>query len=124
MFEIVAAPVIGGLVGFLVWFLQNRISKIQAECNDLMDKRREVYADLLEPFIRIHAGPQDPAEIAGASEQLKSLDFKRKAFQFSLLAEDSVIRAFNDIVEYIESFGDQSIKQPALRGFVWVEHFG
>jgi len=110
--EFGVTPLLAAGVGFLVWFLQNRVSKIHKEQEKLFDQRREIYAEILEPFIRIHVGASDPEELSRATADLKSVAFKRNAFKFSLLAEDKVILAFNEMIGYIASFGDQSQKKP------------
>jgi hypothetical protein len=120
--SLILAPILAAVIGFLVWFLQNRISKIQEEQDKLFDQRREIYAEILEPFIRIHVGASDPEELARASAQLKSIEFKRNAFRFSLIAEDEVVRSFNDMIGYIASFGNQSKRKPD--GAVIVEKWG
>ncbi len=57
----------------------------------------------MEPFVRLFAGIKNPKEYQKALRFLVSVDYKRTAFQFSLLGADNVVRSFNELMQYIYS---------------------
>ena len=102
--DFLATPLIGALVGFGVWYFQSRLEALRREQERLHDDRRKVYADVLEPFVRIFVGIKNPKENQKALEHMLSLEYKRTAFQFSLIGADDVVRSFNDLMQYVYSF--------------------
>lgn len=91
----------GGIIGFLVWFLQSRIETLHREKERLFDDRRQVYLDVLDPFIRLFAGMKNPKENQKALQQIVSAEYKRTAFEFTLIGDDEVVRAFNEFMQHV-----------------------
>ena len=54
--------IFSAIVGFVVWYLQNRIETARREREKLSEERRRIYVDILEPFIRIWVGIKIPKE--------------------------------------------------------------
>ena len=116
----VATPVLLAILGGLGWFLQNKITKSQARQEaqalrilELEDRLREdritTYNALLAPFFLLFtsdaAFAQDPKyknkkknEIAMA--QMLSVEYRQIGFKLSLLAGDSVVRAYNTLMQF------------------------
>ncbi len=106
---VVLAPLAGGVVGFGVWFLQSRIDKIQHARERLQDERRKVYTDVLDPFIRIFTGIKKPQETQKAMKQIVSYAYKKAAIEFNIIGADNVVKAFNELMQYIyETEEDES----------------
>lgn len=101
--ELAAAPILGGIVGFGVWFIQSRIDRLRREQEKLHDERRKVYSEVLEPFIRIFAGIKEPQIQQQAIKHMQSLDYKRTAFMFTLLGDDNVVHSFNKLMTHVYS---------------------
>lgn len=101
--DFVVTPLVGAIVGFAVWYFQSRIDEIRRAREGLNDDRRKVYADLLEPFVRIFAGVKNPKENQKALQQLLSVDYKRTAFEFSLIGSDDVVKSFNNMMQHLYS---------------------
>jgi hypothetical protein len=99
--DILIAPLVGAIVGFGVWYLQSRLEAIRREQERLHDDRRKVYADVLEPFVRIFAGIRNPKENQAALQHMLSVEYKRTAFEFSLIGADDVVKSFNDLMQYV-----------------------
>ena len=97
-------PLVSAAVGFGVWYFQSRIEALRRAQEHLHDDRRKVYADVLDPFIRAFAGIKNPKENQKALQQMLSVDYKRTAFEFSLIGADDVVRSFNDLMQYMYTF--------------------
>ena len=107
--SVVLVPLESGVVGFGVWFLQSRIDKIRQARERLQDERRKVYADVLDPFIRIFTGIKKPQETQKALRQIVSYEYKKAAIEFNIIGADNVVRAFNGLMQYIyETEEDES----------------
>jgi len=110
--DFLVTPLVAALVGFGVWYFQSRLEALRREQERLHDDRRKVYTDVLEPFVRIFAGVKNPKENQKALQQLLSVEYKRTAFEFSLIGVDDVVQAFNDLMQYVYSFDAEADKRP------------
>jgi len=91
----------GAFVGLGVWAIQSRIEALRKASDRLYDDRRKVYAELLEPVLRSFSAIRTPAERQKADALLASYEFQKRVFEFNLIAPDSVVSAFNDMMQYI-----------------------
>ena len=104
---LLVTPVVGAVVGFGVWFLQNRIDRLRKAREDLHNDRRQVYADVLDPYIRLFAAAGDPAVQRKATAQITSYEYKKVAFEFSLIGSDRVVKAFNEMLQLFYAAEEQ-----------------
>ena len=123
LFNIVFSTVLASVVGLVVWFIQSRIEQIRRERDRLHDDRRKIYADLLEPYIRMFSAVNDPKVQAQVTRQIVSMEYRKTSFEFSLLASDQVVRAFNDMMQFFFTVGEQAdpIKMLTLWGAFLLE---
>jgi len=110
--NVLITPLFGAAVGFAVWYFQSRIDTLRRAQERLHDERRKIYSDVLEPFIRVFAGLREPKEMQKAMRQLVSFEYRRTAFEFSLMGSDEVVRAFNDMMQYIYKFDGEGEAKP------------
>lgn len=110
--DFLVTPLVGALVGFGVWYFQSRFEALRRERERLHDDRRKVYTDVLEPFVRIFAGIKNPKENQKALQHMLSVEYKRTAFEFSLIGADDVVRSFNDLMQYVYSFDAEADEKP------------
>lgn len=110
--DFLVTPLVGALIGFGVWYFQSRLEALRREQERLHDDRRKVYADVLEPFVRIFAGIKNPKENQKALQHMLSVEYKRTAFEFSLIGADDVVRSFNDLMQYVYSFDAEGKEKP------------
>lgn len=107
-------------LGGLGWIIQNRMKSSQtrqesqaARITELEDKLREdriaTYNSLLEPFFLLFtsesAFAQDPKYKGKKKDDLAiarmlSVDYRKIAFKLSLVANDSVVRAYNELMQF------------------------
>jgi hypothetical protein len=112
--DFAVTPIVAALVGFGVWYFQSRIERLRREQEKLHDVRRKVYAELLDPYIRMFSSVKDPQARARVVKQITSYDYKKTAFEFSLLGSDKVVRAFNKMMQYFYAL-EETGQQPDSR---------
>lgn len=110
--DFLVTPLVAALVGFGVWYFQSRLEALRREQERLHDDRRKVYVDVLEPFVRILAGIKSPKENQRALQLMLSVEYKRTAFEFSMIGVDEVVRSFNDLMQYVYSFDAETDEKP------------
>ena len=110
--DFLVTPLVGALVGYGVWYFQSRLEALRREQERLHDDRRKIYADVLDPFVRIFAGIKNPRENQKALQHMLSVEYKRTAFEFSLIGADDVVRSFNDLMQYVYSFNAETDEKP------------
>ncbi len=110
--NLLVTPLVAALVGYGVWYFQSRLEALRREQERLHDDRRKVYSDVLEPFVRIFAGIKNPKENQKALQHMLSVEYKRTAFDFSLIGADDVVRSFNDLMQYVYSFDAEADEKP------------
>ncbi len=101
--ELVLIPITGVALGFVGWYLRSSIETIRREKEDLQDKRRQIYIQILEPHIRIFAGIKNPSEANKAIRQVTSFDYRKALVELNLMGSDDVVRAMNDLMQYMYS---------------------
>jgi len=90
-------PIIGGLV---VWYIQSSIEKYRKAEERLHDSRRKAYLDILEPYILSLSGIKKPQYEEEALRLIASVEYKRTAFELNMIADDEVVKAFNEYMQY------------------------
>lgn len=98
--ELAIVPVVGGLLGLLGWYLRSSVETIRREKEKLQDERRKIYAQILEPYIRIFAGAKNPRETKKAISQITSFEYRKASFELSLMGSDDVVRAVNELMQH------------------------
>lgn len=83
----------------------------------LRDDRINAYNDILEPFVVLlmsdAAWKSDPKNKSKdkntiATQTMLSLSYRRQAFKMSLVADDGVVKAYNDLMQYVYGMSDQA----------------
>ena len=105
--------VLGGLI---TWFIKSRIEELRAIEEKLREERRNIYAQILDPYIRLFAdlkgkGPDE------ALKRITSYDYRKTAFDLNLFGSDEVIRAFNNLMKHTyeaEATGNQDPEKMIL----------
>ena len=108
--QVLGPSVLMLLGGLITWVIKSRIEELRAVEEKLRETRREVYAEILEPYIKLFAdaSPKSQAQI---QKQITSEAYRKNAFNLSLFGSDEVVRAYNDLMSHgyqAESSGDQN----------------
>lgn len=107
--EALAVPALLGMGGLIAWVVKSRLEEIRAAQERLASERRKLYADLLDPYIKIFARAKSTSEVdADATaqaashellEQVSSVEYRRTALEVVLIGSDEVVDAYNDLMQ-------------------------
>ncbi|WGV98038.1 hypothetical protein QF117_04050 [Vibrio sp. YMD68] len=108
-FGSIATPIIVLIISTLGWKIKNNIErKIDLE-NKLRDDRIEIYNKILEPFIILlmsDAAWKSDKNNKGKDKNtvgtntMLTLEYRRHGFKLALMADDSVVKAYNNLMQY------------------------
>jgi len=111
----IATPILVALLGALGWRLRTRLERqLQLE-DQLRSDRVEIYNEILEPFVILlttdaawQAGPKNRNRDKNQAAQaiMLSVSYRKNAFQMSLLGSDSVVKAYNDLMQFLYQRGE------------------
>jgi len=101
------------LGGIITWFIKSKIEELRAIKEKLREERRNIYAQILDPYIRLFAdlkgkGPNE------ALKRITSYDYRKTAFDLNLVGSDEVVRAYNNLMKHTyeaEATGNQDPKE-------------
>lgn len=105
--QIALIPIVGGIVGFGVWYMQSAIESIRRERERLHDERRKIYADLLEPYMRMIGGTTKPSDKDRAMRQITSFEYRRAFFEVAMMGSDEVVTSLNEMMQYFFKTSDE-----------------
>lgn len=101
------------LGGIITWFIKSKIEELRAIKEKLREERRNIYALILDPYIRLFAdlkgkGPDE------ALKRITSYDYRKTAFDLNLFGSDEVVLAYNNLMKHTyeaEATGNQDPKE-------------
>lgn len=106
----IATPIIVLIISSIGWKVKNRIErKIDLE-NKLRDDRIEIYNKILEPFIILlmsdvawesDKNNKGKNKATVATNTMLTLEYRRHGFKLALMANDSVVKAYNNLMQYL-----------------------
>ena len=133
-------PLLLAIIGGLGWMIQNKIITSQAKqkaenlrVKELEDKLREdrieTYNLLLEPFFLLftsdEAAKMDPKfrnknKNDVAITKMLSIEYRKIGFKLSLVATDSVLRAYNELMQFFYHT-EQDPRTVEVKTSHWIE---
>ena len=85
------------LGGIITWLTKSKIEELRAIKEKLREERRNIYAQILDPYIRLFTD----IRVKGKEEAIKmitSYNYKKTAFDLNLFGSDEVVYAFNNLM--------------------------
>ena len=101
------------LGGIITWFLKSRVEELRATEEKLRQERRKIYAEILDPYIRLFADPKGQG-VNQAIRRITSYEYRKTAFDLNLFGSDEVVRAYNALMKHTyesEERGEQNPKE-------------
>ena len=113
----IATPLMALALGAIIWKYRQTIERQIRLEEHLRDDRIEIYNQILEPFIIILmtdvAWASDPRtknkdKSKVGTDKILSLEYRKASFRLSLIGSDSVVLAYNDLMQYFFTRSDSS----------------
>jgi hypothetical protein len=100
---------LGGLIG---WVVKSRLEELQRAEERLASERRKLYAELLDPYIKILAGAKGQTDPEEVKEHILSVDYRKTALEVALIGNDEVVDAYNDLMQHFYKEEGGSSERP------------
>jgi hypothetical protein len=106
----IATPIIVLIISSIGWKAKNRIERKMDLDNKLRNDRIEIYNKILEPFIILlmsdaawESDKKNKGKDKGAfaTSTMLTLEYRHHGFMLALMANDSVVKAYNNLMQYI-----------------------
>ena len=107
--QIIGPPLLMVIGGIITWVIKSKIEELRELEEKLREERRNIYAQLLDPYIRLFADLKGKGPEV-AVKKITSYDYRKTAFNLNLFGSDEVIRAFNNLMKHTyeaEAIGNQ-----------------
>ena len=111
--QILGPPLLMALGGIITWVIKSKIEELRAIEEKLREERRNIYAQILDPYIRLFADLKGKGPDL-ALRKITSYDYRKTAFDLNLFGSDEVVRAYNDLMKHTykaEATGNQDPKE-------------
>jgi hypothetical protein len=113
----VATPILVLILTGVGWRMRKRLERRLELEDKLREDRISAYNQILEPFIILltsdAAWKTDPKnknkdKNAFATQRLLSLEYREQGFRLSLVGSDTVVKSYNDLMQYFFGRPDQA----------------
>ncbi len=106
------------LGGILTWFIKAKIEELRAIEEKLREERRNIYAQILDPYIHLFAdlkgkGPDE------ALKKITSYDYRKTAFDLNLFGSDEVVLAYNNLMKHTYESEATEKREPNKMMLLW-----
>jgi len=119
--QIVAPTGLFILGGIITWIVRSKIEESRDIRVKLNEERRKNYSEILAPYIRILADFKDKGP-SQAINDIKSYEYRKTAFDLALFGSDSVVRAYNALLQY--GYKDEASENVEQRGKMYLRLWG
>ncbi len=91
---------VAGISSIITWLIRSKTEEFRAIRVKLNEERRKTYSEILSPYIQLLVDLKNKEGAAKALDEIKSLDYKKSAFNLALFGSDNVVRAYNAFLQY------------------------
>ena len=105
--------VIGGLI---TWVIKSKIEELKATEEKLRGERIKIYEQILDPYIQLLSNLEKSEE---AMKRITSYEYKKTSFNLYLFGSDSVVRAYNQMMQYAFKSENSKTQEPRKWATLW-----
>ena len=113
-----AGPVFMAIGGIISWIIKNRSEELRTNREKLKTEQRKIYSEILEPYIRMFADIKGEG-IAQAVKKIKSYDYRKTAFELSLIGSDEVVDAYIKLMQHSYQAEETGKQDPSTMMNLW-----
>jgi hypothetical protein len=106
------------LGGIITWFIKSKIEELRAIEEKLREERRNIYAQILDPFIRLFTDMKGKGHDE-AMKMITSYDYRKTAFDLNLFGSDEVVLAYNNLMKHAYEDEATENKDPNKMMLLW-----
>lgn len=106
------------LGGILTWFIKSRIEELRAIEEKLRETRREIYSQILDPYIVLFSDLTTKGQ-AKVAQMITSEQYRKTAFDLNLFGSDEVVRAYNSLMSHTYKAEATGKKNPKEIMLLW-----
>lgn len=111
--QTVGPPLLMIIGGIITWLIKSKIEELRAVEETLLEDRRKVYSQIIDPYVRLFADLKGQGA-AQAIKKITSYEYRKTGFELNLFGSDEVILAYNALMKHAykaESTGKQDTKE-------------
>lgn len=112
-------PMVMGFGGLITWFIRSRIEELRAIETTLREKQREVYMEILDPYIRLFANMASGKGIGQSMKKMVSYEYRKVAFELNLFGSDKVVQAHNSLLKLGYAAEKSGVQDTKVMMKVW-----
>ena len=102
---LIAAIIVGGVSVYSL-ILRSRLEAAKKENERLQIERKNIYIELLGPYLSAFANAGSPSEQAKAVKRLASEEYLKVSYELNFMGSDEVVRAMNVFLTRFRGMGE------------------
>lgn len=114
------APALIGVGALVSWLVRSQFEQYRQLERSIAEQQRETYAGILDPFIQLFANMGGGGSQDGVISQVLSKDYRKTTFDLTLFGSDDVVRAYNNMMQYLYTTPQDKVEPSELMG-LWGE---
>lgn len=124
----ISTPVLLPLAGLLFaafgYVIRYSLDSLQRAQERLAPERRRLYADLLEPYIKVFAGIKQGGNTSEVEKLITSEAYRRTASEVVLIGSDEVVNCYSDLMQFTYESSRNKPIDHSSRGYEMLRLYG
>lgn len=93
------APILVAIGGLVTWFLKTRKEELQAIEERALERRIEIYNQILDPIIVLFTSGANQKLKDEASKKFTTVEYRKAAFNLITFGSDDMVNAYNTMMQ-------------------------
>ncbi|GAI29873.1 unnamed protein product [marine sediment metagenome] len=106
-FQILGPTLLMLIGGILSWLIKSRSEELKATEKRLLEERRKVYLEIVDPYISLFCDPTGKGK-QEALRKITSYKYRKSAFELNFFGSDKVVFAYNSLLQYAYKVDQES----------------